>query len=108
MCNMCNTGYNGYGCGATNTWNICGGCCNNGQRVCRDACGNLRVYTCGGCGSCGCAQSNNGTAATNGNGYTSVTVCGNAYSRNAVDTATTETTYPYNCGCRRCGGCFGN
>lgn len=75
MCNTCNSnGRSGANCGCNNGCgcsnnslfnllfgNCCNGCgcgCNNGgtfgsQRICRDACGNLRIQQCS-CNSCGC------------------------------------------------------
>ena len=114
MCNTFNTGYNCYN--ARSGCNACGSCWNNGQRVCRDVCGNLRVYSCypctcnqSECGYNGVSTGNNG----NTNGYGCVTVCGNVF--NTAQATTADTTngiyYPryYGYRGRGCGcGCYNN
>ncbi len=120
MWNMCNSNFAFGRCGG------CGGCssfsnygCNNGlfslngQRVCRDSCGNLRIQngcyngcsSCNGChccnqchcGCCGCGSngSNSGTSGNNtgnGNGgFTCVTFCGNS-TNNATQTTSMTTS----------------
>ena len=108
MYNTCNTGvlgrtaYNG-GCYATNNVNGRNGYCQNGygwfgnQRVCRDACGNLRVYTCECyCHQCGCGcngvtgnDNTTGNGNTGTNGFGCITLCGLT---NPTGTTTTATT----------------
>ena len=114
MCNTCNGCYNR--CGGSATLNATGGnsCYVGQQRVCRDACGNLRVYTCNCCNSCGCVQNGNGgnevNTGNNGNGYTCWTICGTAFpvNQSGIGTAAAGTVYPRTCGCRRCGGFYTN
>ena len=126
MCNFCNTNGFGRGVGGCSTYNTCGGCyhrcggccggwCGNGwavQRVCRDACGNIRVMDGTGCGY-GCTRGC--TAMTTGQTTSATGTCGATYSGclnllTVTDDAYYAQLYGLNgrCGSTRCGCCCAN
>ena len=120
MWNICNSNFafgrcGGYsGCSSSSNYGYNYGCSNglfslSGQRVCRDACGNLRVqngccnscHSCNschcGCNCCGSNGSNGSNSGTSGNttgngsgGFTCVTFCGNSTNSTAQTTSTTS------------------
>ncbi len=96
--NACGSVSQGSCCGSISGCNGCYGC---GQRICRDACGNIRVQSCNRCCSCRCQQScqncgqcgcgnNNGSSTNSQNGFTCVTFCGNASNVGNAGNATAQ------------------
>ena len=130
MCNTCNSTY------TTNTCRCgCNTCCNsclwsllfgNGQSVCRDCCGNIRVTNSCGCnttwngcnntwnrcgGGCGCtnaasANTANTASTDNGNGFFCTTRCqGTAFATTLAASGDNYYAETYNGRGRRSCGC---